>query len=494
MKEGSKESMLFQGRKVLVVEDDKTELANAVAIISELGAVPRAASSLDEARKALAEGAFDYLLTDLHISTRAGLDPPDGMQVIKSAVETQPNITIVANSSDPRADIWSLVLKAGAHHFIRKPLLNADELVIAFSLARERKRHVPVFTGINPPPQGLWRKYAGHFPEQVVIDSKTLKQARGLARHPTASMVIYGETGTGKEVLARLMHKFRCEREGEHIPFIAVNCATITSGLAESILFGHQRGAFTGADKTTDGYIAKADGGILFLDEIHTLEMSVQQKLLRVLNDGSYQRLGEVKEYKSRFQLIAASTKNLDKEVEKNKFLIDLRSRMMGMDFFLNPLRERPQDIAPLVALFLTEKCVSLDDSAFQKLCQKLEGFYWQGNIRQLFKSLESWLILSEIEEIPLDADHFPVFRGMLEPEFEEWSADVEGQKRFTNSEDFNLTADQDGDLMEAVARFERAMVVNAMHRHPNASVASRAMNMARTTFDMKRRKYGLHV
>lgn len=222
-------------RKLLIVEDEQSEIDNVSKLLSGLNINFKAVKNLSDAFDLLGTEAFDYLLTDLHIETKAGFDLPDGLRVIESAKEQQPNILIVANSSDPRADVWELALKAGAQHFIRKPLLKADELVIAFSLAKERK----ILTGkqLKKSPSGLWSKYASDYPDGIVIDKATAKKARGLARHPEAGTTIMGETGTGKEEIAKLIHKYRTETEGE-VPFVAVNCATITDNLAESILFG----------------------------------------------------------------------------------------------------------------------------------------------------------------------------------------------------------------------------------------------------------------
>ena len=326
-----------KGRRLLIVEDDQSEIYNVSKLLSELQIQFRSAKTISEAFELLATESFDYLLTDLHIETSAGFDLPDGLKVIRKAIEQQPSILIVANSSDPRSDIWSSALKAGAHHFIRKPLLKADELEIAFSLAKERR----IFAGKKSSAAlgGMWSSYSAMYPEDIVIDKATANIAKGLAKHKTAATTIVGETGTGKEEVAKLIFKYRSQLEGE-LPFVAVNCATITPSLAESILFGHHKGAFTGADKTTNGYVGEADGGILFLDEIHNLDITVQQKLLRVLNDGTYNRLGENKNFKSKFQLIAASTKDLDEEVDNGKFLIDLRNRILGMDVERNPAHD----------------------------------------------------------------------------------------------------------------------------------------------------------
>ncbi len=274
---------MFEKRKILFVEDDDIEIQNISALLKSLGVTFTHTATVSDAVRQLVLQPYDYLLTDLHIETKAGFEKPDGLTVIRAAVEQQPNITIVATSSDPRTEVVNAALAAGAHHFVRKPLSKADEIEIAFKLADQRRR---LARGSQPKsPTGLWDAYAKKYPYGIILGEREHKIAR-LAARKKASSIITGETGTGKEEAAKLIHRMRCEEEGP-IPFVAVNCATITGSLAESLLFGHKKGAFTGADEAASGYIAEADGGILFLDEIQTLSIPVQQKLLRVLNDGT---------------------------------------------------------------------------------------------------------------------------------------------------------------------------------------------------------------
>ncbi len=477
---------MFEKRKLLVVEDDKQEIENISRILKALGVEFVLATKIQEAVDALEKQSFHYLLSDLHIETKAGFERPDGLLVIKAASEQQPGIIIVANSSDPRAEIWSEALAAGAQHFIRKPVSKPDELVIAFGLARERK---VLLSESNRKSKskvtGRWKKYADGYPYGIVIGERELRRTKGVARSKNASIVLTGETGTGKEEIAKLIHRFRVESEGP-IPFVAVNCATIAGTLADSLLFGHKKGSFTGAEKTTDGYIGGADGGILFLDEIQTLEIQTQQKLLRVLNDGSYYRVGEVIPSRSQFQLIAATTKNLDAEVEAGRFLIDIHMRMTGLDLELPPLRERAGDIPALVALFLSKKGIDIPDSVFDELVTKLKTYRWSGNIRQLFKALESWILTCEFDEVPLTVENFPIIKGMKAPGVDD--------AVFTSTGPFdaNKSLREDINFDLAMAEFEKAFLVEALKRHRVIGECCQALGMARSTLDAKRKKYGI--
>lgn len=477
-------------RKILVVEDNKAEAEQAEKLLIELQAKFSICRTIGEAEKALQEERFDYFLSDLHIETRAGFERPDGLGLIAFAREQQPSLIIVANSSDPRVDIWNEALTAGAQHFIRKPILRADELLIAFSLAAERKSFI-TNSSRKKLFEGHWNRFSEQYPEGIVIDRNVLSTVRGLAKRNTTTCVLIGETGSGKEEIARLVHRFRCQNEGQ-IPFVPVNCATITNSLMESLLFGHRKGAFTGADRTTNGFIADANGGILFLDEIHTLDISSQQKLLRVLENGTYNRIGETRTDYSRFQLLAATTKDLDDEVDAGRFMLDLRNRITMIDLYLPPLRERVADIEPLVALFLTRKEIKLEPKVFDRLCTKLAGYYWQGNIRQLFKALESWILQCEFAEIPLTVEVFPEFKGMQKPNIKLENG-VGGNK--TDQDAFNSiirVLSEDADYEPSIDAYEKFFLKKAIERHSKLGDVCKALNIPRSTLDGRRRRYGI--
>lgn len=343
-----------------------------------------------------------------------------------------------------------------------------------------------------------WDRYRGIYPHGIVITDDHLALVKGLAANRMVSAIITGETGTGKEEVAKLLHRLRCEKEGK-VPFVTVNCATITDSLCESILFGHRRGAFTGADSSTNGYIHDADGGILFLDEIHTLPISIQQKLLRVLNDGTYNRLGETVQLQSRFQLVAASTKDLDDEVDAGCFLLDLRSRLSGIDINLRPLRERISDLPALVARRFSDSSISVNNGLFDKLIMHLTSFHWRGNIRQLFKAIDSWILMSSVSGRPLRVENFPVSKGMLSPQEKDMPTK---QPLQPSSGKLCTEADPYIDLFnklftgrnfyETIESLEALIIDVALKKNRNISDAARLLGLPRSTIDAKRRKYGL--
>ncbi len=334
-----------------------------------------------------------------------------------------------------------------------------------------------------------WDFYRDQYPYGVVIGSTEMALANGLAVNKKAPAIIMGETGTGKEVLAKLIHSLRCEQEGK-IPFVAVNCATITENLCESILFGHRRGSFTGADSSTNGYIHEANGGILFLDEIHTLPLSVQQKLLRVLNDGTYNRLGETVQLRSSFQLVAASTKDLDDEVDANRFLLDLRTRLTGVDINLLPLRDRRDDIPALIAKRLTDNETSINNRLFDQLVSHISDFQWRGNIRQLFKAIDTWVLMSKVMKQSLSVENFPEFKGMRK-EVKEASKSLAEGAPDQYQDIFNAIL-EGRNIVDTLESLEALMLKEAIKKHKTIGEAASALGIPRSTIDTKRRKYSL--
>ncbi len=483
---------MFADRKVLVVEDDQREIATIEQHLRDLRAVYRVATTLSDAKSALESETFDFILSDLHLETKAGVDRPDGLDIISLARSLQPSATIVATSSDPRSDIWAETLKAGAQNFIRKPLSKPDELVIAFGLAFERKLLTSKAEKTRKP-KGRWAKYAESYPDGMILDKLTQKRIAGMARHADKTIVVMGETGTGKEEISKLIHRYRCRAGGE-IPFVAVNCATVTAELTESILFGHKRGAFTGADSSTIGYISEADRGVLFLDEIQSLELRTQQKLLRVLNDGTYNRLGETKTMRSQFQLVAASTQDLDEAVEQGKFLLDLRTRMIGLDVVLKPLRDRLDEVPALIALFLDKRNLTLSDDQFEKLVAHLKRYSWPGNIRQLFKTLDAWVLTCELDEVPMTVENFPMVRNSAQRVRNSESDTAKTQQiESAKSEMIHRPLVEDRNLDESVEAYEKAIIEAALYRHHHKiGAVVNALQVPRSSLDSKRRKHGL--
>ncbi len=322
--------------------------------------------------------------------------------------------------------------------------------------------------------------------DDLVIEPDINQLASIVAKNASVVCVVSGETGTGKEEFAKLVHQRREFLNGPS-PLVSVNCAHMNGDLAQSLLFGHTKGAFSGADKSTIGLVGEANGGILFLDEIHTLSIETQQKLLRVLNDGCYSRLGETHTQKSSFQVIAATTKDLDVEVEKNNFLIDLRARLIGLDVKIKPLRERKDDTPKLVAHFLRKKNIQLDAAIMATLIDKCNEFYWQANIRQLFSTLNAWVALCDGE---YTLDKFPVYKNMLPPtdDYELHKASFVEEIAANICDAIHLKAP----LEKTMDAIERCILHNSLEINRNITEVYRGLKISRNSFYVKRRKYNI--
>ena len=330
----------------------------------------------------------------------------------------------------------------------------------------------------------------------LVLDDGIRETVNLLAQAKELPCIIVGETGTGKEEIAKLIHKKRVEADGP-IPFVPVNCSNLDTNTAASQLFGHKKGSFTGADSTTTGFIGEADGGILFLDEIHTLSIDCQRRLLRVLNDGSYQRLGDTKTLYSTFQVIVATGKNLDKMVLQGTFFPDLRSRITGIMINLKPLRERLDDMPLLVKLMLAKVGAKVDQREIAAIIERCKGFYWQDNIRQLYNTLKASALICLCQRKPLTVADLQIYPSMLQP-----GTMMGGDMAAGILIDANIPGEVIRDVLrplsedeafnDVIERYETHILRNAIKRHGKISMVVDQLQISRSTLDMKRKKYRL--
>ncbi|HET9238174.1 MAG TPA: sigma 54-interacting transcriptional regulator [Oligoflexus sp.] len=471
---------------VLVVDDLGSELEKYLRYLREFNYDAIGARTLDEAKAIVSHQHLDLILTDLYLGSNA--QAIDGLDLIAYARDEIPKLPVIAMSSDPRLTIAEEARKRGADQMIRKPIKSADELAII--IKRILEPPAPPLTSAWPQKidaslEAIRKKH----PDGIVISDQHLRYVELAADNPELVVCIYGETGTGKEEIAKLIHR----RRSQHgpTPFVSINCANLQGDLLISTLFGHKKGAFTGANENTVGAIGQSDGGILFLDEIHRLPMKAQELLLRVLNDGSYKRIGDSKELKSSFQILIASTKDLDQEVENGSFLIDLRMRLIGLEIKLSPLRDRLQDMADFVNLFLAkqEKPVAISQEEKKKLIAICESFYWQGNIRQLYKVLQVFLIMSTMNDEPLQAERIPIYKTMYRP----------GDTSNERTDDFTALCErlksyefEDSLLDDALAAVEKWIIARTLRRHATIADACKALGISRSNIDMKRKKFGI--
>jgi two-component system, NtrC family, response regulator AtoC len=443
----------------LLLVEDEAPLRQAVAErLEDHGFVVVQAETGERAVEALAEFAFDILVTDLR------LPGMDGVQVIDAAVERYPDIIAIVITGYGTVRDAVGVIKRGATDFVTKPF-QFEELMHALNGALEQRRLKSENAYLRAQLQERYQ-FGG-----IVGRSRAMRDLFQLLETlaPTASTILVtGETGTGKEVVARAIHHNSPRRAQR---FVAINCSAIPETLLEAELFGHVRGAFTGAIGTRQGRIEQAHRGTLFLDEVGTMSMSLQSKLLRVLQEREFERVGESQTMKVDVRVIAATNADLLRMVTDGTFREDLYYRLNVIPVRLPPLRERKEDIPPLVRHFLEKFCTEGNRSVMtisQAATRALMAYGWPGNIRQLENAMERAVALSGGREQVESAD--------LPPEIEQAADEpptVAGLPFPEGGIDFD----------SFMSGIEREMIRRSLERtNGNKGAAARLLNLKRTT------------
>jgi DNA-binding NtrC family response regulator len=380
---------------VLVVDDDPTQRRLLEAVVSRHGYDVEIAKGGEDAIAFMQSdkaAAVDLILLDL---VMPDLDGFEVLQQVKSRRPDLPTIVLTAQSS---IEIIVRVMQAGAADFSPKPA-SPERLLVSM----ENALKMNVLTGQV---SRLSRQVEGRMQfEDLITDSDTMNMALDLARRAASSnipILIEGESGVGKEMVARAVQG-SSERAGK--PFIAVNCGAIPEKLVESMLFGHEKGAFTGATERHAGKFQEADGGTLFLDEIGELRQDMQVKLLRALQEGEVDPVGSSKPVKVDIRLISATNRELQRQVSEGKFREDLFYRLNVFPIQIPPLRDRLDDIPPLSEHFVA-KLAATEGKAVRGLSADaldlLMGFDWPGNVRQLENAIFRAVVLCDGDELTL--------------------------------------------------------------------------------------------
>jgi DNA-binding NtrC family response regulator len=373
---------------LLVVDDDESVRRGLYWTLNSDYRVLEAASR-EEAVKLLEQENIDLVLSDLHLPPKVE-DISEGLAIIEAARDRNPpvQVVVITASNSKRAALEAV--KRGAYGFFEKPL-DAVEVVHIVNQAVRMRRLELENTRLRDELVGATG--FGRLIGSSQALEKTLKQARAVA-DTNATVLIIGENGTGKEMLARAIHE---ESQRARRPFIGVSCAALTESLIESELFGHEKGAFTSANYMRQGRFELADGGTLFLDEIVELTPGVQVKLLRVLQERSFERVGGTKTLTVDIRLIAASNRDLETEVAASHFRRDLFYRLNVVPLVLPPLRERAEDIPGLAAHFAAkaaEKHGRATPQLQPALVDSLHEYEWPGNVRELENLMERLVLL----------------------------------------------------------------------------------------------------
>ncbi len=361
--------------EILIIDDDKMLCEMLSRKLQFLGHNTTCAHTLSQGLKIGLESAFDLVLLDVRLPDGSGLEVLPQL----NSSESQPEIIIITGEGDP--DGAELAIETGAWDYIEKPLsMREINLQVTRALQYHQRK-----TARRP---ARLLKREGIIGRDPKIESCLEKVAH--ASNTDTPVLITGETGTGKELFARAVHT---NSHRAQAPFVVLDCAALPENLVESILFGHQKGAFTGADRHRDGLILEADKGTLFMDEVGELPPAVQKAFLRVLQEHCFRPVGSRQEVESDFRLVAATHRDLDEMVQHDQFREDLLFRLRAASIHLPPLKKRKGDIEPLALHFISGFCKQYGmgvKGVSSEFIATLKTYSWPGNVRELANAIYS--------------------------------------------------------------------------------------------------------
>jgi two-component system, NtrC family, response regulator AtoC len=369
----------------------------------EVHAEPDGEAALARVRTA-PSGTFDAVISDIRMPRM------DGMQLLHALAQEDPELPVILLTAHGSVDSAVEAVKAGAFDYLEKPFeIEQIKAVLGKAIATRERTGASMGKAPSPPPSATTPATPTDPSEEVgmIGDSPQMQRVREIVRTAAASpttVLIAGESGTGKELVARALHLGSPRRDA---PFIRVNCAAIPAGLTESELFGHERGAFTGAVSSRQGRFELADGGTLFLDEVSEIPLEIQVKLLRAIQESEFERVGGTKTVRVDVRLIAASNRNLEADIKSGRFREDLYYRLAVVPIELPALRERIGDLPALIEHFVSRCNQRLDKhvtgfspAALEALCR----YGWPGNIRELENLVERMVLFASGPVIERDA------------------------------------------------------------------------------------------
>ncbi len=377
-----------ENKRLLIVDDEPHIRRVLQAAFEKDGYSVSLAECGEDALVLLKEAPFECMLSDI---TMPGMN---GHELLRSALSLRPELPVVLMTAYGAIPSAVQAIREGAFEYVTKPFdLDALKRILRNAMTDEdapKKR----------------RSKKGSRPEVEFIaespEMRELLETMKLAADSKATVLITGESGTGKEVVAKTIHRLSTRRDQ---PFVAVSCAALPETLLESELFGYEKGAFTGAQDSKQGRFELADKGTLFLDEIGDVPPAIQVKLLRVLQEREFERLGSSKPTRVDVRLLAATNRDLNEAVQEGEFRLDLLYRLQVVELRIPPLRERKADIEPLAKLFLQRYCTENERDLMEltpEVKRLLQAYHWPGNVRELENVIERGVVLS-----PRDAREF---------------------------------------------------------------------------------------
>ena len=422
---------------ILLVDDEKNMRLSLGALLTDEGYVVEAVESAEQGEQLLAKREFLMLITDAHLG---GIS---GYELLSRVRKRWPELPMLMITAYATPKLAAEAIKAGASDYLPKPFA-PEELLLHISRCGERYRLLTENAALRE------KVTVGYRLESIIGESPKMCEQRDLIKTiaPThATVLILGESGTGKELIAGALHSLSKRAKKS---YVRINCAAIPETLLESELFGHEKGAFTGALKQKLGRVEEADGGTIFLDEIGDMSRSLQAKLLRFLEDGSFTRVGGNDELKVNVRLLAATNRDIIQAIRENQFREDLYHRLNVVQFRPPPLRERGQDVCLLAEHFLKHFCASLAKPVMtlaKPAATKLMAHHWPGNVRELRNVIERAVILAP----------GPQVEPMHLPDFE-----LETKLRKGDGP----TGPIPDSLDEALSQFEKQLILAALERN----------------------------
>lgn len=458
--------------RVLIIDDNKSTTDALKQIVTEKGLTALVAGNAEDGYRLYKSDEVDLIITDMKLPGESGIE------LLRHIREEDDSIPVIIITAFGTVESAVQAVKLGAFDFITKPF-SVEEIEIKIEKALTTRRLALKNRQLSLENAYLREEIGAGFSE-IIGTSPLMRQVYELIKKvapANSPVLILGESGTGKELVARAIH-MNSERKNK--PFVKVNCAALAPGVLESELFGHEKGAFSGAIRRKPGRFEIADNGSIFLDEIGEISPDVQVKLLRVLQEKEFERVGGTETLKMRARIIAATNKNLEKLVEQNTFREDLYYRLNVVPIHLPSLREHGEDIPLLVNHFIGKynkesgrrvKGISPDALAY------LQNYNWPGNIRELENVIERAIVMSAKSQIlPQDLPE-NILAGQAEA--------ILQQRKQTENRAKSLTA--------MVEKYEKHLIHNVLRDcGGNIAQAARSLNIKRTTLRYKMEKYGL--
>ncbi|MDO5073713.1 MAG: sigma 54-interacting transcriptional regulator [Neisseria animaloris] len=459
--------------KILIADDEENVRKLLSIVLEESGHQIELAKGGKEAVDKFDE-TIDLVLLDIRMPEM------DGLQVLQHLKNARPDVPVILMTAYAGVDTAVTALKSGAFDYIIKPF-DLDEIQALVAKALQYKKSSQEENFIIDKLE-LYDEEGN--PQRILTSSPVMMElCRQIAKvsQTNATVLITGESGTGKELVAKAIYHYSERAAG---PFIKINCGALPESLLESTLFGHEKGAFTGAQSRQQGLFERAHNGTLFLDEVGEMSTNLQVKLLRVLQEKEFEPIGSSKTIKTDFRLIAATNRNLAELVEENKFRLDLFYRLNVMPLVLPPLRERPEDITLLARHFVQKFCVEhqhnfleLDESTIKVL----KSYTWPGNVRELSNTIEHAVIMSTGLSIYPD-DLPPIVLG-------------ESKRLFSEPDTMDEEGVNQKTLRESMKNYECSMVREALKKHNgNRERTAKALGISKRALMYKIQEYQIEL